>query len=349
MSNSIAQWFGWNRVVDTEELPNIFPLPILQSEFISTDIFAIYSKILTDVLERTHGLPDDLVELMWDNCVKSNSSEGIITLLSKAMADKKDLFIIYEPSFGIVRVATAEERREIEADYDAKGFSEVGVYISFKNYRRSDMVKLYIGLEYLSVASLHKSMNLSKAVQIKINDLRSSVSLVDASDAKAQAKRIATSLSQGLDIMLDAKDVIETSTPDLTATKESVSFVTQKLSFYLGLPAAYISGEQTTGMGTTGENDMRAVERGLKGYFFSIIKPTLETLFDLKLSYKSQDFRQIAGSMDVLKTFALIDEEFISRENKTKIINQLLDLPEDAVGDAVAQAIAPIVPPQGNA
>jgi len=43
-----------------------------------------------------------------------------------------------------------------------------------------------------------------------------------------------------------------------------------------------------------------------------------------------------------VKTFALVDEELISLENKTLIINKLLDLPEDAEGDGPD----PILPPE---
>ena len=176
-------------------------------------------------------------------------------------------------------------------------------------------------------------MNLSKAVQIKVNDLRASVSLVDSSDARTQARKIATSLSRGRDVMIDAKDIIETAIPDLSATKEAVAFVTQKMSFYLGLPDSYMVGEQTGGIGSTGENDMRAVERGMKSYFYSIVKPVLEALFDIDVTYKSQDFRMIESASDLLKTFALIDDTIVSAENKTKLANRLLGLPDDSVGE----------------
>lgn len=334
---SLAEWFGWGGSTPVTELPDIFPLTVTQTEFIKTDIVSIYSKILTDVLERTHGLSDDQVSLMWDNCVKSNSSDGLITLLSQSMADKTELFLVYEKAVKVIRVATRDEEVKIREDYAKSAASKTGVFISFKNFSRSDMVKLYLALEYCTVASLHKAMNLSKAVQLKMNDLRASVSLADSADVKAQAKEIARALSLGKDVLLDAKDAIETNAPDLTAVKESVSFLIQKISFYLGLPEAYLIGEQTGGLGTTGENDTRAIERGLKAYYFSIMKPTLEALLGTSVSYKSQDFRQIAGSMEVIKTFSLIDESLISLENKQKIINQMLDLPEDAEGDELPE------------
>lgn len=326
---NIAELFGWNRAASSsEELPDIFPMAIGQGEFVRTDIVAVYAKILTDVLERTHGLNPDQVALMWDSCVKSNSSDGLISRISKAMAEKQDLFLVFEKAVGVVRPATQQEMVMIQRDYEKQGQSAAGVFISFKNFSRSDMVKFYLGLQYLTVGSLHKSMNLSKAVQIKISDLRASVSLVESDGAKSQAHAIAKSLSEGKDVLLDAKDTIETSIPNLAAVKESISFLNQKLSFYLGLPDSYLNGEQTGGIGSSGENDMRAVERGLKSYYFAVLKPAVEALFGIKTSYKSQDFRQIAGSMEVLKTFSLVDDSLLSADQKKLIIARMLDLEE---------------------
>lgn len=336
----LSEWFNWSSsAACSDELPEIFPVSITQSDFVKADVVTIYAKILTDVLERTHGLNDDQVALMWDNCVKSSKSEGLITLLAEAMSDKRDLFLVYDKAVKVLRLATPEERRKIEADYAAKASSSTGIYISFKNYVRSDMVKLYVGLEYCTIAALHKSMNLSKATQLKMSDLRASVAAIDSADVKLQAQNIARALAAGRDVLMDAKDEIQNSVPDLTAVKASIEFLLQKLAFYLGMPSAYLSGEQTGGLGTTGEGDQKAIERGLKGYYFSVLKPVLEALFPgTKISYKSQDFRQIKEAMDVLKTFGLVDDSLISADNKRMIINGLLDLPEDAQGDPAPKA-----------
>lgn len=338
----LAELFSFGRSSTTsDELPEIFPVSVTQSDFVKADVVTIFSKILTDVLERTQGLSDDQVQLMWDNCVKSSKSDGLVTLLARAMAEKQDLFLVYEKAVGVIREATPEERQKIETDYKTSAKSATGVFVSFKNFTRSDMVKLYVGLEYCTIAALHKSMNLSKATQLKMSKLRSSVALDDVAEVKTQAVAIARALAAGKDVMIDSEDEIANSVPDLTAVKSSIEFVMQKLAFYLGMPSSYLSGEQTGGLGTTGEGDQKAVERGLKGYYFAVMKPVLEAIFGVTLSYKSQDFRQIAGSMEVIKTFALVDEDLISTENKQRIINSLLDLPEDSVGDVDPEAGAP--------
>jgi hypothetical protein len=350
---SMAEFFGWSSPTAPEEIPEIFPLAISAADFIRADILTIFAKILTDVLERTHGLSDDQVALMWDSCVKSSSSDGLITLVARAMAERQDLFLVYEKEVGVIRVATNDERAKIEADYTKAAESSIGIFVSFKNHFKSDMVKLYLSLEFATIAALHKSMNLSKATQLKMTDLRAGVALADSNEAKAQAVRIAKALAAGKDVLLDAKDEIVNSVPDLTAVQASIAFLMQKLAFFLGMPSSYLSGEQTGGLGTTGEGDQKAVERGLKAYYFSVVKPLLEALFpETTVSYKSQDFRQTRESMDVLKTFALVDDQLISAENKRRILNGLLDLPEDAEGDPAPKALpapdpkaAAVVPP----
>ncbi len=294
---------------------------------------------------------------MWDNCLKSESSDGLITMLSKAMTNKRDLFLIYDSGIEVIREATGEEQSQIRDDYKTKNKSALGIYISFGQYRKSDLVKLYSALEYVTICGLHKTMNLSTAIQLKFTDLRKGVSLSDSADIKSQAKAMATSLSQGKDIMLDEKDSVETAVPDLTPINQCIEYLGEKKSFFLGLPDSYICGVQTGGLGSTGEQDTKAVERGLKNYFESIIKPVLNALFQINVTYKSQDFRQIEEAMDVLKTFSLTDEALISHDNKQLIINRLFDLPEDAKGDEILPepvlvkegqsfATPPVAPPQ---
>ena len=159
---SLSTFFNFKGSIgdDLIELPNIFPLEFNKLDFVQVDTTSIYSKILIDVTERTHGLNDDQISLLWDNCLMNSSSDGLITTLAKAMADKKELFLVYEKSVGVIRPATPAEISQIKKDYEKSAQSKIGVYISFLNYKKSDMVKLYSGLEYDTIASLHKSMNL---------------------------------------------------------------------------------------------------------------------------------------------------------------------------------------------
>lgn len=348
MSTALSKVFGFfTGAQASDELPDIYPFPMLQSEFVKCDVVNIYAKILTDVVERTHGLGDDEEYLLWDNCLKSQKCDGLVTLLAKAMSDRQDLFLVFDRAAGILRKADQKEQQQIRLDYDKQAESEVGIYISFKEYYRTDMIKLYSALEYSAVGSLYKTMKLSNAVQLKFTDLRASVNAADKDQIVVQAQALAASLNKGRPVALDAKDIVDILKPDLAATNSAMSFLNEKRAFYLGMPASYITGIQTGGIGSTGEADTKATERGLKNYYFSIIKPVLEDLFDLSVSYKSQDFRQVTQGLEALKTFSLVDDSLISHENKQTVINQLFDFDTDGGSDETGtKAIQPANPVQ---
>lgn len=328
----LSEIFNFGSSTKSQELPVIYPMPIIQSDFIETDVVNIYAKILTDVVERTEGLKDENLNSLWDNCLKSNNSEGLITMLSKAMAKKVDLFLVWDPSLKLLLRATQEQQTQIKADYEKKGESAIGTYISFKEYKRTDMVKLYSALEYCTIGALHKSMNLSNAIQLKVSDLRGSVALNDSAIAEAQAVKMAEGLADGRSVLMDAKDIIATVKPELEAVKSSMEFINERRSFYLAMPASYITGQMPGGLGDSGQGDAKAVERGLKNYYFSIIKPVLEDIFDISTTFKSEDFLQIDSALNTIKTFELVSEELITTENKIIIINKMLGLPPDTKG-----------------
>lgn len=345
--------FNWLFGRDTSaQLPDIFPFPCVQGDFVRTDVVNIYRRILTDVLERTEGLKEEQIPLLWDNCLGSESQDGLVSLVACAMYNKSDLYLVYDRTTDVIRKATSIEEAQIKVDYAAKTESKVGFYITFKNYHRSDMVKLYSLLEYCTVGSLYKQMNLSKAIQIKLTALRESVSAVDQADVKAQLVNLAQALKDGKDIGIDAKDIIETSKPDLTATQSSMEFIAEKRSFYLGLPCSWITGETSKGgLSDTGHSDAKAVERGLKGYYFEIIKPLVEAIFDTELTFKSEDFEQLSTALEALKVFNVTDEEFMSADTKLKLVNKFFGLPEDTEGGPKAPPpviVAPggVVPPK---
>lgn len=315
------------------EISEIYPLSLEFDFFVRSDIENIYKKILIDCVERTQGISEKIEPLLWDNCLESESRQGLISLLAEAMANKRELYLIYSSDLYLIRKADTGEAQQIKADYSTKGYSDTGVYISFKSYDKTDLLKIYSGMEYSVLNSLNKSMNLSKAIQIKMSRLRESVGALDQTPVVEQAKSIASALSKGSDILLDKEDEIVTSTPEMASTREAIMFLDAKRSFILSLPLSYINGEQTGGIGSTGEADSRAVERGLRQYWISIIKPALQEIFGIKATFKSQDYRQITSALEAVKTFELISEDLISLENKRLIVSKLFDIDNDLKGE----------------
>ena len=327
------------------EVPEIYTFTHPIQKFVDTDLTTIYLRILTEVVARTQNIKEEIEPLVWDNCLGSESQDGLLTMLSKAMVNKSELYLVYIPALKLVRKATNPEQSKIQADYKAKGESQDGVYVTFKNYDKTDMLKIYSELEYYSVGSLWKGSKLSTAIQLKMNDLRASVGAIDSEPVIAQALAIAEALKCGKDVLIDGKDTIETAKPDLTATNSMNELIAQKRSFYLGLPAAWITGLANKGMGDSGDAEMKAVERGLKPYFKSIIKPVFDRLFDMTAEYESEDTAVLSVNLEMLKVFDITSDDYLSKESKLKMTNKYFKLPDGTKGDPPAKVVPAVTPP----
>lgn len=301
---------------------NIFPMPISQGDFTKIDLLTLYKRILTDCFERTQGIEETKQMLLWDNCLASEKQDGLITMIAEAMLKKSELFLIYDSATNVIRKATQAEENQIKADYKKTGESSLGIYITFKNYITTDIMLFYSMLEYCNIGSLWKLGNVSKALQLKFNDLRGSTSLTDSADLITQAKLLAKGLADGNDIMLDAKDILELLKPDLTANVSMQEFIDKKRSLYLGLPATYLSGDTTKGISDTGKSDSKAVERGLRGFYYSICKPLIDGIFKITTTFKSDDSEMLAAALETLKTMDLTTEEYLSKENKQLVVSK---------------------------
>lgn len=317
-------------------LGEIFPLNLIpQNDFVRQDILATLKRILRDTVARTDGLSDEQKNAMNDSCVQNEAPKGLITLLAEAMAEQQEVFIVYKK--GVVRLATNEERAQILADYKKSASSSVGIYVSFKNYDAAQRLKLYSALEYLATCSIYAKSNLSKAVQVKISNLRSSVSLADAEVAKAQASEIARALKAGQATLLDSADAIEVPTVDTAATEKALDFINGKRAEILGMPVVWLEGETTNGMNASGESDERAVERGLMFYFDWIIKPVCKALFGVVVNFKTRDFRIVESALNALRTFDLTSDSLLSKEAKLDIVARMFDLNKEELKKQVEE------------
>lgn len=318
---------------------SVFPLSLKSPDFIKTDIITTFKKILIDTCERTSGIPKKYQKHLYDSCLQSDNSYGLITYLSDAMYNKSDLYLVFKSE--VLRIATPEEKDKIKTDYEKNASSSVGVYVSFKNYVTCDMVKIYSALEYCVLGSMHKSLNVSNAIQFKMNDMRQSTALNDSSLIVAQATEIAKGLGAGKDVIIDKNDEIATAVVDTAASEKASTFLMSKKAFYLSMPLSYIDGIQTTGMGSTGEQDMKAVERGLRQYFVSIIEPVLSAIFGLEsLSFDTQDFRQITSALEILKSLDLVtDENLMPLKLKQKFIARAFGVDIKELEGAIDQSI----------
>lgn len=322
--------FTSNKVELNSELPDIFPLSMTEKVFIEMDLKALFNKILTDTLERTHGITPEQQPLLFDNVHKGSTQDGLITMLVDAMYNKAELFLVYNSTLKVLRKATAQEQDQIRQDYQTGADSGVGLYVSFKNFDRKDILLIYSSIEYCLISGLYKGVNLSKAILFKMDSLRSAVGSIDSSEVVTQAGQISAALSNGKNALMDSKDMIEMMSPDMSAIDKGMGFLNQKRSLYLGLPKSYISGETHGGLGDSGTGETKAIDRGLKAFYYSIIKPVVEKLFSVKTTFKSNDLSHLPQALEVLKVFEITEDNYVNAEEKRMILTKAFDLESQA-------------------
>ena len=89
---------------------------------------------------------------------------------------------------------------------------------------------------------------------------------------------------------------------------------------------------------------MRAVERGLKQYFLTVVQPVLLAVFDDETEFKSLDFRQMMSALETLKTFDLVSDEYLSVQAKRAILARMFELDEEEEAEALDAVDANDVP-----
>lgn len=319
-------FFGFGKIFGTREateaeLDAPFKMAIDREQFYKVKTELLFKKILQRVYSRSEGATDkDKIASLSDSSEKSNAPKGLISLLACAMTLKEQTALVYE--VGIVRKATEEEKKQIEADYKKVAKSSKGVLVNFKDYWLSDIVQAYMAIVFDILSTMNTQVGLSKALQIKINALRGTVAAVGKDDPIAQAKAINEALNKGQSVLLDVKDEVASSKLDSDTVKNAIAMINALMASDLGVSLSFINGELTTGMSATGEADANADEYGFQDFFNSIFKPTCDKLYGWNLQFVTDDWRYLAAMAD--KLIIVENSSLLSDEQKLAFANRLI-------------------------
>lgn len=323
--NFINELFG-NAPSDCS-INEIFPFPISEMTYVKDDVRTILKRIITDTIERSQGISDKALKTLNDKVVGVNT-DGLISILVDAIYNKSEVVIFYDRSIDVLKIADSKQAAKIREDYKkVGGESPDGIILNFKNFDMVNMLKVYSAIEYNSICSLFKVVNLSRALQVKISKMRESVALKDSKKFIEDARAIAIALSKGQGVVVDKEDEITVPQVDFAPTEKALKFCATKKAEITGMPSSYITGLQSDGLSSTGEGDDKAIEKGLRYYFFLIIKPVFKELFGDDLKFRSNNKEAVMASLEALKVFELIDNEsLITLVEKRGVIENLLEL-----------------------
>ena len=290
-------------------------------DFVDFKVITLYAKILRRCYAKSSGLSDEQAANLWDSVDLGDAQHGIINKVSFAMAKKKELILFKDG--GIVREAEQAEADQIKKDYEERGRSEKGVYLNFKKYAMTDVLRLYMAFIFEIIRGAWVNVNLTKALQLKIADARKTIAASDAADPMQVASNVVSALKDGKSVFLDAGDDVKTTDLQTQAIKDALSLVYGLLAGELGVSTAFICGELTSGMAVTGEADVNANEDGIKDFFNSVFKPIIDKLFGVSLKFKSDNWRRIKEFAQIIPFVETA--EYISEEKKRELLERLFE------------------------
>lgn len=273
------------------DLASPYKLAVDEKIFVDFQTSLLYQKILKRCYAKSLNFPEEAALNLWDSVELSNAQYGTISLISDAMTKKQELILVNDS--GIVRLATSEEAEKIKKDYSDGKTSQKGVYMNFQKYTMTDIIKIYMSLIYDIMGGAKTNLGLAKSLQVKIADLRKTIATSSSDDAKSQAQAIVEALKNGRSVGVDAGDSIVTTELQTQPIVDGLKLVYGCLASILGVSTSFICGELTSGMAVTGEADINANEDGIKDFFNSVFKPIHDKLFDIKLKFKTDNWRKV--------------------------------------------------------
>lgn len=298
-----------------------FTVEMKAADFVDFKVITLYAKILRRCYAKSYGLSDEQAANLWDSVDLGDAQHGIINKVSFAMAKKKELILFKDG--GIVREAEQAEAEQIKRDYEERGRSEKGVYLNFKKYAMTDVLRLYMAFIFEIIRGAWVNVNLTKALQLKIADARKTIAASDAADPMQVASNVVSALKDGKSVFLDAGDDVKTTDLQTQAIKDALSLVYGLLAGELGVSTSFICGELTSGMAVTGEADVNANEDGIKDFFNSVFKPIMDKLFGVSLKFKSDNWRRIKEFAQIIPFVETA--EYIDEAKKRELLERLFE------------------------
>lgn len=280
------------------DLASPYKLAIDEVHFVNFNTALLYQKILKRCFAKSTGISEEEARNLWDSVELSNAQYGTISRIADAMTCKKELILVNDA--GIVRLADSNEAQEIKKAYEEGLSVNSAVYMNFQKYTLTDIIKVYMSLIYDVMGGAKVNLGLSKALQVKIADLRKTIATSSSEDARTQAQAIVSALKDGKSVAVDAGDIIATTELQTTPVIDGLKLVYGCLASVLGVSTSFICGELTSGMAVTGEADVNANEDGIKDFFNSVFKPIHDKLFGIKIKFKSDNWRKFKEYAQVL-------------------------------------------------
>lgn len=322
--------FGFNgkekTSIEKEDLKLAFDLNVNERDFVNYMVADLYQNILTMTFDKIifpgkESFKDNIISSFYDNYSVENIQKGIIKNLSIAMERTEPVFFVnasISEKEVIVRTGTSEELEKYE---EAKGNVKKQIKMDFSKFHQAKLLKIFYQMIYWIIRATNTNVKISNSVLVKIAKLRELVAKEDADDVIIQAKEINNALKQGNSIIADKDDSLDRLEINSQSSKDALNEVFNLISGLIKMPISFLNGELTTGLTQTGDSDNLAIERGLKNYYYMILKPIIEKLFEVRCAFSSDNTAKLKTLISMLPQLEL--STLLTDEEKRAIIDNL--------------------------
>ncbi len=321
--------FGINKeknLIQKDNLSLCFDLSLSEKNFVDYMVSDLYQSILTMCFDKIifpdaeQDFKDKITPSFYDNLSVEGINKGIIKNLAYGIVQNQKVFLV-NASAGdniIVRQGTQEELQKYEKE---QGNIKNQIQMDFTKYNQSKALKLFYSMIYWIIRATNTNVKISNSVLVKIAKLRELVAKEDADEVIKQAKEINDAIKKGNSIIADKDDTMERLEINSQATKDALDVAFSLVSGLIKMPLSFVNGELTTGLTQTGDSDNLAIERGLKNYYYTILKPCTEKLFETKTRFSSDNTAKLKTLIGILPQLEL--STLLTDEEKRAIIEDL--------------------------
>lgn len=310
-----------SRNAQDTELEVMYPLSYEVIKFKLWYIRQLYNRILTDCRNKSNGIKEENESIFYDSFMSTEMPQGLIGLLSKAMAEKQKIYLVYKS--GVLSEANQEEQNAIDDKIKNKQKLKNEAVCDFKEFEMTKLLDVAAELMFTALQAANTGMKLSQAVLLRVKDLRSTVAQANSIEPVEQGKVLVRAVKAGKAGMQDAADDLVMPKFDIDPTNKSVSFINGFAASVIGMPLSYVNGALTTGISTTGEADEIAVDRGLKYFYRSIFKPVYEALTSDTITFRPDNWRKLAAVSNLIPVIESTD--LIDESKKKELVGELFN------------------------
>lgn len=341
MSGLFEKWFGSAKEAVQK------PEPLLAPQFDRT-VFSVayaakfYQFVIGEAVARSSpadGLDRDALALTMNDSY-SPYKRGLTSLIVKGILEQSRKYYRKEDAGRgdyLFKEVTDSSHLNDKGELTDPNVLE----LDFREFRESAVVGLLFETLSFTLQGVSNGVTLGQAAILKIHELSQMLdSGQNLEPIKSQLTQLNESIRSGRPGVIDAKSALEFPKYEVEPATRASDLIFSMIITLTGVPASYIYGFVSGGLGDQAEGDERRLNSAIRRYFDNVVSGCLWSVFNKPFHYKTiiADLQYMTELFTWVETTSILTEE-----GKKRIIMDNTALGEEDID--VTQKPEPVVIP----